>query len=282
MVNETGNPYGRPEEIPGAATGADGWPQPAQAPGSSGGWGQQAQQQAPNPWGQQAPQQPPNSWGQQQGYAQPQPPQYPAQQYQGQQYQAQQTYTPQQQYQGQQPPPPQPPRDGLTANPFALPGQDAYAGYTSRAQGQPVNPYAATPLGINADAKRDDQTWLERTGLSKGKAVWLGVLLVAAAGFFTYDKFFSTDPATAKVGGCLHIGDSTYFAYDAKTVSCTDPTADAKVLAKFDGTTDKSKCDPYTVPGGSILPKYGKSSYVLCLAPLNPAPADGSSPTSAG
>lgn len=249
------------------------WGQPAPAPGTSGSWGQQP----PSAWPQQDRQpQAPNPWAQQQapqGYAP-----------QGQPQQAPQGYAPQgyapPQYQGQQAQPPQPyqqqqpSRDGLTPNPFALPGQNAYQGYDSAPQGQPVNPYAATPLGVNTEAARDDQNFFQRTGLSKGKTVWLGVLLLAATGIWTYNKFFSTDPSTTKVGDCVHAESN---AYDVKKVACTDPTANAKVVARFDGAIEASKCDPY---GGDYFQQIGKDPFILCLGPVDGSA--GPAPTTAG
>lgn len=266
MTNGTG-PYGQGEQ-PGQPGG--GWPQQAQAQQAQAqqtgsGWPQQYSAQAPTqqiPVQQQVPafqQQAP------QGYAQPpMPPQ-----------QAPVAYAPQA---------PAPQQAGLTPNPFALPGQNPYAGYTAT-QGQPVpvgqpappvNPYG-TGLGANASAQRDDQGWLDRAGLSKGKATWLAVLLVAAGGFWTYDKFFSTSPDNAKVGDCV-VDDGN--GYDLKTAKCSDPAANAKVVAKFDGTTDSGKCDPYATEGAHYFVQHGKNPYVLCIQPL--AARGGPAPTNAG
>jgi hypothetical protein len=83
----------------------------------------------------------------------------------------------------------------------------------------------------------------------------------------------STQSAKADVGDCVHTSE---ILQTIKKVDCTDPTADAKVLAKLDGKTKsdfelrgKDLCAPYNATSDywQGTTGLGGTGYLLCLGP---------------
>ncbi|MFC9328348.1 hypothetical protein [Kitasatospora sp. NPDC057015] len=98
-------------------------------------------------------------------------------------------------------------------------------------------------------------------------------VIVLIVGYFVVGPSVSS----ASVGDCVKTSGVT----DVDIVKCTDAKAQYKVIAKYTGTTDTSKCEANPESTASVWGKSGRRSsrktYVLCLGPLNGA-TPGASP----
>ncbi|MER6301562.1 hypothetical protein ABT247_18635 [Kitasatospora sp. NPDC001539] len=140
--------------------------------------------------------------------------------------------------------------------PQPYPPQQPYA------QQPPAGPYGppqAGPTPPAAPAKRGVRSKLRIVGAVGGCAA----LAVA---------YFVAGPSvsSAKVGDCVRASGRS----DVKIVKCTDPAANYRVLAKFTGTTDVTRCRQTPQTTSAVSGKSGRrwntKRYVLCLGPLTP------------
>ncbi|GAA2228626.1 MULTISPECIES: LppU/SCO3897 family protein [Kitasatospora] len=82
------------------------------------------------------------------------------------------------------------------------------------------------------------------------------------------------DPQT---GDCLH-NDGTSFTPKMKVVGCSDPTAEYKVEARVNGTTDDhTACEAYPDAENTFVHMETGKNYVLCLKSTKPADDGGAS-----
>ncbi|MFF4814653.1 hypothetical protein ACFY2K_08705 [Kitasatospora sp. NPDC001309] len=144
-----------------------------------------------------------------------------------------------------QPPYPQPPHGQAPYGPQPPAGPYGYP--------QPGAAAAAPP------AKRGARARLRIAGA-------VGGCVVLAGAYF----FSSPNVSSAKPGDCVRVSGSR----DVGIVKCTDSQANYKVLSKFTGTTDVTRCrqTPQTTSAvsGKSGRRWNKTRYVLCLGPLTP------------
>ncbi|MCC9312457.1 hypothetical protein LN042_36315 [Kitasatospora sp. RB6PN24] len=182
--------------------------------------------------------------------------------------------------QGQYPPPQGggyygPPQGAYGAPPqqpgYGAPVQQGYAqpqpGYAQQQPyGQPPQGYAQQPAygGYNVQPTR-------RSGGKRALRIIVSLVVLAVAGgvLLFLNK---NDPSYAKVGDCVHNknGSPTAGAEDRNpdvvTVSCTDPNADAKIVAKEPGTLlPDMTCKKYPDADGYYTQKQGSDDFTLCL-----------------
>ncbi|WP_316522262.1 LppU/SCO3897 family protein [Kitasatospora brasiliensis] len=160
--------------------------------------------------------------------------------------------------------PPPPPAYGQQPPPYGQPGPSPY--------GQPgPNPYGppqpAPAMPPAPAAKSGIRSKLRIVGLVGGCAA-------LAVGYFVAGPSVSS----AKPGDCVHATGSR----DVEIVKCTDTKANYRVLSKFEGTTDMTRCNqtPQTtsVVSGKSGRRWNKKRYVLCLGPMSPAAVTGLPP----
>ncbi|MFG2904215.1 hypothetical protein ACGF13_04005 [Kitasatospora sp. NPDC048286] len=145
--------------------------------------------------------------------------------------------------------------------PYGQPGPNPYAQQPGPNPYGPPQPAPAMPPTAPAPAaKRGIRSKLRIVGLVGG-----GVAL--AVGYFVAGPSVSS----AKPGDCVRASGSR----DVEIVKCTDSKANYRVLAKFEGTTDVTRCKqtPQTTSAvsGKSGRRWNKKRYVLCLGPLAPA-----------
>ncbi|MGW3117977.1 LppU/SCO3897 family protein [Streptomyces sp. NPDC001107] len=159
--------------------------------------------------------------------------------------------------QGQAPYPPQgsapyPPQGGYPQQPGqpGVPPQAPYAPFPNQG-GAPVPPPA--PAG-----KRMGKKAIRIIGAIV-VAVIVGLLKFGAGWFLTRD-----DAETTSVGACMH-NDGSNKDPELKEVDCSSSEAQYKVVQKFDGSSDDSKCEAVTEATISYV-QYGHGhDVVLCL-----------------
>ncbi|MFI9360158.1 hypothetical protein ACIG5E_03705 [Kitasatospora sp. NPDC053057] len=170
---------------------------------------------------------------------------------------------------GRQPAAPQPyPQNPYAQNPYAQAPQPQpqpqppYGQQAPYGQQQPAGPYGypqPAPVAATPPAKRGARSKLRIAGL-------IGSCAVLAGGYFLSGPSVSS----AKPGDCVRVSGSR----DVEIVNCTDSKANYKVLSKFTGTTDVSRCrqTPQTTSAvsGKSGRRWNKKRYVLCLGPLTP------------
>ncbi|MFE4362209.1 hypothetical protein [Kitasatospora sp. NPDC056800] len=167
------------------------------------------------------------------------------------------------------PPPPgfgPPPAYGQQPNGQPPYGQQPYGQPAPGPYGQqpPPRPYGypqpAPPVQPAPAAKRGIRSKLRIVGV-------VGGCLALAVGYFVAGPSVSS----AKAGDCVHASGSR----DVEIVKCTDTKANYRVLSKFEGTTDVTRCQqtPQTTSAvsGKSGRRWNKKRYVLCLGPLAPA-----------
>ncbi|MFI2607963.1 hypothetical protein [Kitasatospora sp. NPDC018619] len=156
-----------------------------------------------------------------------------------------------------QPPYGQPP---YGQQPYGQPGPNPYG-----QQQPPAHPYG--PPQPAPAAKRGLRSKLRIVGV-------LGGCVALAVGYFVAGPSVSS----AKPGDCVQASGTR----DVEIVKCTDSKANYRVLAKFEGTTDMTRCrqTPQTtsVVSGKSGRRWNKKRYVLCLGPLAPAATTGVPP----
>ncbi|MFG2916956.1 hypothetical protein ACGF0D_29230 [Kitasatospora sp. NPDC048298] len=145
--------------------------------------------------------------------------------------------------------------------PYGQPGPNPYTQQPGPNPYGPPQPAPAMPPTAPAPAaKRGIRSKLRIVGLVGG-----GVAL--AVGYFVAGPSVSS----AKPGDCVRASGSR----DVEIVKCTDSKANYRVLAKFEGTTDVTRCKqtPQTTSAvsGKSGRRWNKKRYVLCLGPLAPA-----------
>ncbi|MEV6976468.1 hypothetical protein [Kitasatospora sp. NPDC093806] len=163
-------------------------------------------------------------------------------------------------YPAAQPAPPAAP--GYPQAPYP-PGPYQQAPYQQAPYGQaPQHGYPpAAPVPAPPAAKRGSKGRLKLVGAVLG-AIVLAVL------------YFVTGPSvsSAKAGDCVKANGSR----DVSVVKCTDSKANYKVLAKFESTTDTTRCRETVGTTSTVSGKSGrrwnKKRYVLCLGPLAGTP----------
>ncbi|MFE4516298.1 hypothetical protein ACFRMQ_19125 [Kitasatospora sp. NPDC056783] len=180
-----------------------------------------------------------------------------------------------------QPAPQAPPGYGPPPAPGQQPGygqQPSYGppppAYGQQPYGQPVpGPYGQQPppgpygppqpapvMPPAPPAKRGIRSKLRIVGV-------VGGCLALAVGYFVTGPSVSS----AKPGDCVRATGTR----DVEIVKCTDSQANYRVLAKFEGTTDRSRCDRTPQTTSTVSGKSGRrwntKRYVLCLGPLTPA-----------
>ncbi|MGW1173432.1 LppU/SCO3897 family protein [Kitasatospora sp. NPDC002543] len=161
---------------------------------------------------------------------------------------------------GYGPPPGQPPygQQPYGQQPYGQPAPGPYG------QQPPPGPYghpqptAAVPPA--PPAKKGIRSKLRIVGL-------VGGCVALAVGYFVAGPSVSS----AKPGDCVRAGGSR----DVEIVKCADTKANYRVLAKFEGTTDVTRCQqtPQTTSAvsGKSGRRWNKKRYVLCLGPMAPA-----------
>ncbi len=162
------------------------------------------------------------------------------------------------------PPQPGPPAYGQQQPGFGAPGYPPPAGPPGAPQpgwGQQPPPSAARRVG--------KRIALKIVGLVVGVIVLIiGYLVVGPSA------------SSASVGDCVH----TSGISSVDIVKCSDAKAQYKVVAKYSGTTDTSRCDAHPESTASVWGKSGrrtsKKKYVLCLGPMDGA-APGSTASAA-
>ncbi len=108
-------------------------------------------------------------------------------------------------------------------------------------------------------------------GRGKARLKAVGLVLGVIALIIGY---FVTGPSvsSAKAGDCVKAAGSR----DVSVVKCTDSKANYKVLAKFESTTDTTRCRETAGTTSTVSGKSGrrwnKKRYVLCLGPLTGTP----------
>lgn len=137
--------------------------------------------------------------------------------------------------------------------------------YGQQGYGQPApGPYGQQPPApamppAPAAKKRGLRSKLRIVGV-------VGGCVALAVGYFVAGPSVSS----AKPGDCVRASGSR----DIDIVKCTDSKANYRVLAKFEGTTDTTRCKqtPQTtsVVSGKSGRRWNKKRYVLCLGPLAP------------
>ncbi|MER7847622.1 hypothetical protein ABTZ03_27195 [Kitasatospora sp. NPDC096077] len=165
------------------------------------------------------------------------------------------------------PPPPsyaQPPyaQPAPPASPYAQPpyGQAPH-GQPPYGQQPPAGPYGYPQPGATPPppAKRTARSKLRIAGV-------LGACVALAVGYFLTGPGVSS----AKPGDCVRVSGPRA----VEIVNCTDSKANYKVLSKFTGTTDVTRCrqTPQTTSAvsGKSGRRWNKTRYVLCLGPLTP------------
>ncbi|WP_259316665.1 hypothetical protein [Kitasatospora xanthocidica] len=145
-------------------------------------------------------------------------------------------------------------------------GQQPYGQPAPGPYGQqpPPGPYGypqpAPPVQPAPAAKRGIRSKLRIVGV-------VGGCLALAVGYFVAGPSVSS----AKAGDCVHASGSR----DVEIVKCTDTKANYRVLSKFEGTTDVTRCQQTpqttTAVSGKSGRRWNKKRYVLCLGPLAPA-----------
>lgn len=79
------------------------------------------------------------------------------------------------------------------------------------------------------------------------------------------------DPSYASVGDCVHskspvVPGVTDTDPDVVVISCSDPSADAKIVGKVSGTTDSdTACKKFSDADGFYSQEQGGDKYILCL-----------------
>ncbi|MEU1512447.1 hypothetical protein ABZ490_09835 [Streptomyces sp. NPDC005811] len=132
-----------------------------------------------------------------------------------------------------------------------VPPQQPYAPFPNQG-GAPVPPPPA-PAG-----KRMGKKAIRIVGAIV-VAVIIGILKFGAGWFLTRD-----DAETTSVGSCMH-NEGTDSNADLNEVDCSDSKAQYKVVQKFDGSSDDSKCEAVTDATISYVQYGGGHDVVLCL-----------------
>ncbi|MGW3075243.1 LppU/SCO3897 family protein [Kitasatospora sp. NPDC001132] len=145
--------------------------------------------------------------------------------------------------------------------PYGQPGPNPYGQQPGPNPYGPPQPAPAMPPTAPAPAaKRGIRSKLRVVGL-------VGGCVALAVGYFVAGPSVSS----AKPGDCVRASGSR----DVEIVKCTDSKANYRVLAKFEGTTDVTRCKqtPQTTSAvsGKSGRRWNKKRYVLCLGPLTPA-----------
>lgn len=148
---------------------------------------------------------------------------------------------------------PQGPADQQPGQPY---GQQPYG------QQPPQQPYGQVPpqgyYGAPQPPQPQRKPWLKWLRI----AVPVIVVVIAVIGYFARDKDSATD---AKVDDCINAPKDVN---KTKTVSCDSADAAWRVVDKFSGTSQTSKCDEDAVRDkGSVASLYwtGSGKGVLCL-----------------
>ncbi|WP_329496467.1 hypothetical protein [Kitasatospora herbaricolor] len=148
---------------------------------------------------------------------------------------------------------PVPPQPGPPAPPYGQPGFPPPGGGGMPPGGQPGwGQVAPQP------PRKNNKVVLKVLGAVVG-------VIVLVIGYFVVGPSVSS----AAVGDCV----KTSGVSNVDIVKCTDAKAQYKVIAKYTGTTDTSKCEANPDSTASVWGKSGRRSsrktYVLCLGPLN-------------
>ena len=151
-------------------------------------------------------------------------------------------------------------------------GQNPYAQTPSAPVGQqpgqpgvpPQQPYApfpnqGAPGPPPAPAAKPQSKKAHRIGGATLIAHIVGLLKFGAGWFLTRD-----DAETTSVGSCMH-NEGTDSNADLNEVDCSDSKAQYKVVEKFDGSRDESKCEAVTEATISYVQYGGGHDVVLCL-----------------
>ncbi|MEV7774738.1 hypothetical protein [Kitasatospora sp. NPDC086791] len=108
----------------------------------------------------------------------------------------------------------------------------------------------------------------KRSGLSRLRTVGLvGGGLALAVGYFVAGPSASS----AKPGDCVRVSGTR----NVEILKCSDAKANYRVLSKFEGTGDVTRCRQTPQTTSTVAGKSGRrwntKRYVLCLGPLAPA-----------
>lgn len=128
-------------------------------------------------------------------------------------------------------------------------------------------PYGQAPYGYPQPGAAPSAPPAKRGARSKLRIVGaVGGCVALAVGYFVSGPSVSS----AKPGDCVRVSGSR----SVEIVNCTDSKANYKVLSKFTGTTDVTRCrqTPQTTSAvsGKSGRRWNKTRYVLCLGPLTP------------
>ncbi|WP_416977932.1 LppU/SCO3897 family protein [Streptomyces sp. T028] len=158
------------------------------------------------------------------------------------------------------PPPPQ------GQNPYAQPTAPTGQQQPGQPGVPPQQPYAPFPNQGGAPVPPPPAPAGKRMGKKAIRiigaivvAVIIGILKFGAGWFLTRD-----DAETTSVGACMY-NEGTDTNADLNEVGCTDSKAQYKVVEKFDGSSDDSKCEAVTDATISYVQYGGGHDVVLCL-----------------
>lgn len=130
-------------------------------------------------------------------------------------------------------------------------GQPPFQGAPFQGQGMPTPPPPAP-------AKRAGKKVARIVGII-AIAVVVGLVKWGIGWWFT-----STDAETTSVGACMH-NDGNDAKPDLNEVDCSSSQAQYKVVQKFDGTSDDSKCESVQDATISYYQIGNGHNVVLCL-----------------
>ena len=156
----------------------------------------------------------------------------------------------------------------MTTPPPPAQGQNPYAQTpnppVAQQPGVPQQPYApfpnqGAPVPPPAPAGKPKSKKALRIIGAIVVAVIIGLLKFGAGWFLTRD-----DAETTSVGSCMH-NEGTNSSPDLNEVDCSDSKAQYKVVQKFDGSSDDSKCEAVTEATISYVQYGGGHDVVLCL-----------------
>ena len=201
---------------------------------------------------------------------------------------------------GYPPPAPQPPAPGYGQAPAPAPGygQAPAPGYAAPGYGQPPAPgygYPATPPPpaygqppapgygapgyppVGPPPGGPAGGWGQQPPIPPpsaarrvGRRLTLRIVALAVGVVVLIVGYLvaGTSVSSAAIGDCVHRGGVS----DVSIVKCSDPKAQYRVIGKYTGTTDTSRCDDTAGTTAKVSGTSGrrtsKKRYVLCLGPL--------------
>lgn len=118
-------------------------------------------------------------------------------------------------------------------------------------------PFQGAPVPPPAPQKRASKTLLRIGG-------FIVIAVIVAIGKWYLGQ---SDAETTSVSSCMH-NEGTQSSPELKTVDCSSNDAEYKVVEKFDGTSDSSKCESVKEAEISYYQVGNNHNVVLCLKSL--------------